>query len=152
MFTPNWIKQLFQLFQTQHCFHPSRLSNRPHCIYLLYHMPSKGRKIHLVLIFTARIRSMTGRYCFHRCLSVNISGGGVPSLRFLGGGSRSQDFGEGRGGTRSQIFGGVPGLRFSGGGGGYPVLVKGKIFDSRFGLIHVQTGKKKFLLRDPPLQ
>ena len=26
-------------------------------------------------IFTGRIRSMTGRYCFHRCLSVNISGG-----------------------------------------------------------------------------
>ena len=51
---------------------------------------------------------MTGRYCFHRCLSVNISGGGVPGLRFLGGG--------------------VPGLRFSGGGGGYPVLVKGKNF------------------------
>ena len=31
-----------------------------------------------------------------------------------------------------------------GGGGGYPVSVKGKIFDTRFGLIHVQTGKKKF--------
>ena len=55
-------------------------------------------------LITARIRSMTGRYCFHRCLSVNISGGG----------------------------------------GGYPVSVKGKIFDSRFGLIHVQTGKKNF--------
>ena len=128
-------------------------------------------------IVTARIRSMTGRYCFHRCLSVNISGGrggtwsqifgeggylvsdfrgGVPGLRFSGGG------------TWSQIFGGVPGLRFSRGGtlsqifggagylvsdflhGGYLVLVKGKIFDSRFGLIHVQTGEKKFLLRDPP--
>ena len=37
-----------------------------------------------------------------------------------------------------------------GGGGGYPVSVKGKIFDTRFGLIHVQTGKKNFLLRDPP--
>ena len=37
---------------------------------------------------------MTGRYCFHRCLSVNISGG-VPGLRFSGGG-----------GTWSQIFGG----------------------------------------------
>ena len=35
---------------------------------------------------------MTGRYCFHRCLSVNISGGGgVPGLTFSGGG----------GGTRS---------------------------------------------------
>ena len=45
--------------------------------------------------------------------------------------------------------GGVPGLRFSG-GGGYPVLVKGKIFDSRFGLIHVQTGKKIFVEGTPP--
>ena len=47
--------------------------------------------------------------------------------------------------------GGVPGLRFLGGrGGGVPVSVKGKIFDTRFGLIHVQTGKKIFLSRDPP--
>ena len=48
---------------------------------------------------------MTGSYCFHRCLSVNILGGD----------------------TWSQIFGGVPGLRFLGGacsqifGGGYLV-------------------------------
>ena len=48
---------------------------------------------------------MTGRYCFHRCLSVNISGGGVPGLRFSGGGYLVSDF-----------QGGVPGLRFSGGG------------------------------------
>ena len=35
--------------------------------------------------------------------------------------------------------------------GGVPVSVKGKIFDTRFGLIHVQTGKKNFLSRtDPP--
>ena len=35
----------------------------------------------VTLFVTARIRSMTGRYCFHRCLSVNISGGGgVPGL------------------------------------------------------------------------
>ena len=53
--------------------------------------------------------------------------GGVPCLRFLGGG--------------------VPGLRFS---GGYPVSVKGKIFDTRFGLIHVQTGKKNFCRGTPP--
>ena len=83
-------------------------------------------------IFTARIRSMTGRYCFHRCLSVNISEGGVPGLRFLGGGTWSQIFWGGYlvsdfwgGGTWSQIFwggdlvsdflGGVPGLRFLGG-------------------------------------
>ena len=31
-----------------------------------------------------------------------------------------------------------------------PPLVKGKCFDTRFGLIHVQTGKKIVLLRDPP--
>ena len=28
---------------------------------------------------------MTGRYCFHRCLSVNISGGGTPSQVWVGG-------------------------------------------------------------------
>ena len=71
-----------------------------------------------------------------------------------GGGTRSQIFG---GGTRSQIFGGVPGLKFSGGvpglkfsGGGYLVSVKGKLFDTRFGLIHVQTGKKFFVTGPPP--
>ena len=37
-----------------------------------------------------------------------------------------------------------------GGGGEYPVSVKGKNFDTRFGLIHVQTGKEIFLSRDPP--
>ena len=81
-------------------------------------------------VFFARIRSMTGRYCFYRCLSVNISGGGY----------RVSDF---RGGYRVSDFQGgylVSDFR----GGGYPVLVKGKIFDSRFGLIHVQTGEKNF--------
>ena len=71
------------------------------------------------------------------------SGEGVPGLRFWEGeGSQVSDFGgEGSqvsdfwGGPRSQILGGVPGLRFL--GGGYPVSVKGKIFDTRFGLIHV---------------
>ena len=63
--------------------------------------------------------------------------GGVPGLRFSG-----------RGGPRSQIFGGGPRSKISR-GGGVPVSVKGKIFDTRFGLIHVQTGKKKFLSRDP---
>ena len=61
-----------------------------------------------------------------------------------GGGPRSQIF---WGGPRSQIFqGGVPGLRFL---GGYPVSAKGKNFDTRFGLIHVQTGKKIFV-EGPP--
>ena len=64
---------------------------------------------------------------------------------FRGGGTRSS---LGRGSPRSQIFGGVPGLRFS--GGGYPVSGKGKIFDTRFGLIHVQTGKKFFVEGPPP--
>ena len=42
-------------------------------------------------LITARIRSMTGRYCFHRCLSVNISGGGTPSRSgWYGGGTPSQ--------------------------------------------------------------
>ena len=57
-------------------------------------------------VITTSIHSMTGRYCFHRCLSVNISGG-VPGLRFSGG----------WGGVPGLRFlGGVPGLRFSGGG------------------------------------
>ena len=61
--------------------------------------------------------------------------------------------------------GGVSGLRFldrliqpwtgggeGGRGGGGPGLSKGeKIFDTRFGLIHVQTGKKNFCQGDPPL-
>ena len=33
---------------------------------------------------------------------------------------------------------------------GSPPLVKGKIFGSRFGLIHVQTGKKNFCTGTPP--
>ena len=68
------------------------------------------------------------------CPRSQIFGGGLPGLRFLGG-FKVSDF-----------LGGVPGLRFS---GCYPVSVKGKIFDTRFGLIHVQTGKI-FLSRDPP--
>ena len=63
--------------------------------------------------------------------------GGIPGLRFLRGGPRSQIFG---GGPRSQIF-----------GGGYLVSVKGKIFDTRFGLIHVQTGENIFVKGTPPL-
>ena len=29
------------------------------------------------IVITARVRSTTGRYCFHRCLSVHGGGGGV---------------------------------------------------------------------------
>ena len=103
--------------------------------------------------------------------------GGLPSLRFWGGpglrfwggplsdfqgGVLVSDFWEG---YQSQIFGGIPSLRFSGGypvsdfwGGGYPVSdfrgvypvsVKVKIFDTRFGLIHVQTGKQIFCQGTP---
>ena len=66
-----------------------------------------------IIVVTARIRSMTGRYCFHRCLSVNISGGGDLVSDFRGGVTWSQIF-----------WGGVPGLRFS--GAGVPGLSKGK--------------------------
>ena len=100
--------------------------------------------------------------------------GGVPGLRFFGGGPRYQIFLGGaprsqifRGRSQVSDFGGVPGLRFSGGvpgliflgggprsqifgGGVYLVSVKGKIFDTRFGLIHVQTGKKNFFRGTPP--
>ena len=67
---------------------------------------------------------MTGRYCFHRCLSVNISGGGYLVSDFWGG-------------TWSQIFrGGYLVSDFLGGGylvsdflgGGVPGLSKGKNF------------------------
>ena len=34
--------------------------------------------------------------------------------------------------------------------GPFPPPVKGKIFDTRFGLIHVQTGKKNFVEEPPP--
>ena len=86
--------------------------------------------------------------------------GNVCLFTFLGGGPRSR-----WGGTRSQVHGeGVPGPGQGVGGsqvqvgggtqsqvwGGYPVSVKGKIFDTRFGLIHVQTGKKIFCRGIPP--
>ena len=82
-------------------------------------------------------------------------GGGVPGLRFSGGGGVPglRFWGGGGGVPGLRFLGGVPGLRFWGGGvpglrfgeGGYPVSVKGKIFDTRFGLIHVQTRKKIFV-------
>ena len=91
--------------------------------------------------------------------------GGVPGLRFLGGYQVSNLWG----GTRSQLFWrgvyqvsdfwrGGPGLKFLGRGGtrsqifrgGYLVSVKGKLFDTRFGLIHVQTGKIFFVKGPPP--
>ena len=81
---------------------------------------------------------MMGGYIFTLCVNPHLGGGGP----------RSQIFG---GSPRSQIFGGgVPGLRFSGGGVGSPVSIKGKIFDTRSGLIHVQTGEKIFVEGPPP--
>ena len=59
----------------------------------------------------------------------DFRGGGVPGLRFRGGGYQVSDFR---------------------GGGGYLVSVKGKLFDTRFGLIHVQTGQKIFVKGPPP--
>ena len=70
-------------------------------------------------------------------------GRGVPHPRSQVGGTWSQVWG----GTRSQVWG-VPHLR-SGGG---PVVPrsKEKNFDTRFGLIHVQTGKKNIRRGTPP--
>ena len=51
-------------------------------------------------------------------------------------------------GVPSLRLGGVPGLRS--GGGVVLVSVKGKIFDTRCGLIHVQTGKNFFCWGTPP--
>ena len=43
-------------------------------------------KFHDGVFITARVRSTTGRYCFHRCLSVH-RGGGQPAHSAGGGGS-----------------------------------------------------------------
>ena len=73
---------------------------------------------------------------------------------FWGGESQVSDF---WGGSQvSYFFGGSQVSDFLGGSqvsdfqGGSPLSVKGKILDTRFGLIHVQTGKKIFFPRDPP--
>ena len=91
-----------------------------------------------------------GKVLFSVCLSVHISGGGgsrsgggLPSLRSQGGPSLRS----GGGAPRSRSGSGGPSLRS---GGGYPVSVKGKFFDTRFGLIHVQTGKKIFVKGPSP--
>ena len=86
------------------------------------------------VIVTARIRSMTGRYCFHRCLSVNISGG-VPGLRFSGGGTWSQIFG-GRGYLVSD---------FRGGGVGY--LVSENCYGYTAGGMPLAFTQEDFLVR-----
>ena len=81
-------------------------------------------------------------------MSIHTWGGGTRSQIFFGGGYQVSDF----------LGGGVPGLRFFWGGyqvshfggGGYLVSVKGKLFDTRFGLIHVQTWKNTFVKGPPP--
>ena len=93
--------------------------------------------IFIFLIFLLPAYVVRGKVIFilgNVCL-FTFGGGGVPGLRFLGGVPGLRFLG---GGPRSQIF-----------GGGYPVSVKGKIFDTRFGLIHVQT-RKKILVKGPP--
>ena len=113
----------------------------------------------LLLIFTARIRRMTGGYIFTLCVNQHLGGGprsqifrgGVPGLRFSGrGGPRSQIFWGWGEGPRSQTFWGGSQVSDFLGGGGSPVSIKGKIFDTRFGLIHVQTRKKIFVEGPPP--
>ena len=116
-----------------------------------YRPPSEGwRKV----IFSVCPRFGGGGGACHRS-QIFVGGGprsqiffgGAPGLRFSGrvpglrfwGGSQVSDF-----------FGGVPSLRFSGGRGWYLVSLKGKIFDTRFGLIHVQTRKKIFVEGPPP--
>ena len=54
------------------------------------------------------------------------------------------------GGGRSQVKVRGAGRYPVSGLGGYPVSVKGKNFDTRFGLIHVQTGKNFFVKGTPP--
>ena len=66
------------------------------------------------LIFTARVRSTTGRYCFHRCLPVNICGGGGVSTP-----ARSGRWG-GYPPARSGWWIGVPPNQVWMVGGGYP--------------------------------
>ena len=86
----------------------------------------------------------------------HFGGGGYLIQPWMGGGSQVSDFGGGpqvsdfRGGWG---WGGLGGSQVSDfwRGGVVPVSVKGKIFDTRFGLIHVQTGKKNFCGGTPPL-
>ena len=87
-------------------------------------------------------------------------GGGVGPRSILGPGGGAWSQVQEGGGPRSILGqGGVPvsgpgsggpGLRSGGWVGGYPVSVKGKIFDTRFGLIYVQTGKNFFVGGPPP--
>ena len=90
-------------------------------------------------VFSLSVHSSTGGGEGTRS---SLGWGGVPDPALDGGGYLVS----GPGDTWSQVWGGVPGLR----PGGWGVPVKGKIFDTRFGLIHVQTGKKIFTEGPPP--
>ena len=57
-------------------------------------------------VITARVRSTTRRYCFHRCLSVNNCGGGYPVQVWMVGGNPGQGWMGGA--TPSQVWGGTP--------------------------------------------
>ena len=127
-------------------------------LYSQFEEPVKHSNNLVMEIVTARIRRM-GKVIFSLCVSVHTSteggipdpamdgGGGVPRSQIFGG-SQVSDFLGGRG-PRSQIFRGGQ-SQVSDFQGGYPVSVKGKNFDTRFGLIHVQTGKKFFVEGPPP--
>ena len=95
---------------------------------------------HWVSIITARIRRMTGGYIFslstHWCVCGEGGGPGVSKGKnfwhqiWL---DTCSDW------KKKNFCRGTP-----------PPLVKGKFFDTRFGLIHVQTGKKKIFVKGPP--
>ena len=91
----------------------------------------------LCKFFTARVRTYDGRLCFHRCVSVQ--GGGVPGF------SKGKSFWH-------QIWLDTCSgweKKFLSRAAPPPPAVKGKIFDTKFGLIHVQT-RKQFLVEGPP--
>ena len=91
---------LTQLVTAQGRYHPARVGSLPppttttaSTCYASSGMPLAFKQKDLLV--TARIRSMTGRYRFHRCLSVNISEGGYSIQVWMVGG----------GGTPSQVWG-----------------------------------------------
>ena len=102
-------------------------------IYFVTKMPKENttkkalvQPVRFTEIITARVRTYDGRLCFHRCVSVQLSGGGypIPSLSRgiphprSGGGGYSIS---GRGGTPSQVGGGTPSQVW----GGTPSQVQG---------------------------
>ena len=73
------------------------------------------QKHHMFVIITVRVRTYDGRLCFHRCVSVQLSGG-VPHSRSGRGGIPIPGL-AGGGGTPSQVWpGGYPSKVWLGGG------------------------------------